>query len=82
MTSHFLSQSLQSSLQDLITCCARLYTQGQCPGTSGNFSIRSATDRMLITVSGRHKGRLTSKDFMEVDFKGTIHLCDESLCGR
>ncbi|MES2662133.1 MAG: methylthioribulose 1-phosphate dehydratase [Pseudomonadota bacterium] len=73
MSSQFLSESIANSLQDLITCCTRLYNQGQCPGTSGNFSIRSASDRMLITVSGRHKGRLENKDFMEVNFEDCIY---------
>ena len=46
------------------------------PATSGNYSIRLADGRVAITVSGRHKGRLTTDDVMTVDLDG------RSLDGR
>ncbi|MGF7148466.1 methylthioribulose-1-phosphate dehydratase [Sphingomonas zeicaulis] len=46
------------------------------PATSGNYSIRLGNGRVAITVSGRHKGRLTTDDVMTVDLDG------RSLDGR
>lgn len=40
------------------------------PATSGNFSARLDDDRLAITVSGRHKGRLGEADIMLVDGQG------------
>lgn len=39
-----------------------LYERGWMPGTSGNVSVRSGADAVLITASGLGKGRLTSAD--------------------
>jgi methylthioribulose-1-phosphate dehydratase len=40
------------------------------PATAGNFSIRLDRRRLLVTVSGRHKGLLTVDDVMVVDLDG------------
>jgi len=40
------------------------------PATSGNFSARMTPDTVAITVSGRHKGHLTTADVMEIDMAG------------
>lgn len=45
-------------------------SRGWVPATSGNFSARLADGRIAITVSGRHKGRLTQADIMLVDAEG------------
>ena len=50
--------------------------QGWVPATSGNLSARLSDGRIAITVSGRHKGRLTVEDVMLIDGQGT------SLDGR
>lgn len=44
--------------------------QGWVPATSGNFSARLAADAVLVTASGRHKGELTTADFLQVDLAG------------
>lgn len=48
-----------------------LYGRGWVPATSGNFSARLDRDSCAVTVSGRHKGRLTAADFMAVALDGT-----------
>lgn len=44
--------------------------RGWVPATSGNFSARLADGRIAVTVSSRHKGRLTRDDVMTVDAEG------------
>ncbi len=44
-----------------------LYAMGMVPATSGNFAARPADDNLAITVSGRHKGRLTPEDTLLAD---------------
>jgi methylthioribulose-1-phosphate dehydratase len=60
---------------ELVEAGRTLYQQGMVPATSGNFSARLADGRIAITVSGRHKGRLTVDDIMLIDAKG--HSLDE-----
>jgi methylthioribulose-1-phosphate dehydratase len=47
-----------------------LYEQGWTPATSSNFSMRIDAENIAITVSGRHKGRLTPEDVMVIDGQG------------
>ncbi len=42
------------------------FSRGWVPATSSNFSARIDDSRALLTVSGRHKGRLTADDFLRV----------------
>jgi methylthioribulose-1-phosphate dehydratase len=44
--------------------------RGWLPATSGNLSCRIDADSLAITVSSRHKGRLTIADIMRVDLDG------------
>ncbi len=60
---------------ELIEVGRTLYQQGMVPATSGNFSARLADGRIAITVSGRHKGRLTVDDIMLIDTAG--HSLDD-----
>jgi methylthioribulose-1-phosphate dehydratase len=55
---------------ELIEAGRMLYQLGMVPATSGNFSARLADGRLAITVSGRHKGRLTVDDIMLIDAAG------------
>lgn len=55
---------------ELIEAGRTLYRLGMVPATSGNFSARLADGRIAITVSGRHKGRLTPADIMLIDAAG------------
>ena len=50
--------------------------KGWAPATSGNYSVRLDDGSFAVTVSGRHKGRLTPDDVMRVDAAG------ESLDGK
>lgn len=44
--------------------------RGWVPATSGNFSVRLDEGRMLVTRSGRDKGRLVPADLAEVAIDG------------
>ena len=61
-----------SSRRALIDAGRWIHGRGWCPATGGNFSSRgaSASDRYLVTASGRDKGALTEGDFLEVDDHG------------
>jgi len=55
---------------ELIATGRYLHSRGWVPATSGNFSARLGGGNIAITVSGRHKGRLTSADIMLVNENG------------
>ena len=54
----------------LIEAGHAFYARGWVPATSGNFSARVDDQRVAITVSGRHKGKLIPDDIMLVDMAG------------
>lgn len=57
--------------QDAIVAVGRwLDGKGWAPATSGNYSARLDDGSFAVTVSGRHKGRLTTADVMRVDAGG------------
>ena len=60
----------QQRADELIEAGRLLYSLGMVPATSGNFSARLLDNTMLITVSGRNKGRLTRADIMLADTAG------------
>ena len=45
--------------------------KGWAPATAGNYSMRLDDGSFAVTVSGKHKGRLTPEDVMRVDAGGT-----------
>ena len=47
-----------------------LDAKGWAPATAGNYSMRLDDGSFAVTVSGRHKGRLTPDDVMRVDADG------------
>jgi methylthioribulose-1-phosphate dehydratase len=47
-----------------------LDSKGWAPATSGNYSCRLDDGSFAVTVSRRHKGRLTEDDVMRVDADG------------
>jgi len=55
---------------ELIEAGHLLYRMGMVPATSGNFSARLPDNKILITVSGRNKGRLKHGDIMLADAAG------------
>ncbi len=48
-----------------------LDSKGWAPATAGNYSMRLGDGSFAVTVSGKHKGRLTPEDVMRVDAAGT-----------
>src|SRR5262249_51264852 len=62
-------KSLKTAAAEIITVGQRLEARGLAPATSGNYSAR-LEDRIAITVSGRHKGRLGKNYIMSVDLSG------------
>ena len=47
-----------------------LDAKGWAPATAGNYSMRLDDGSFAVTVSGKHKGRLTADDVMRVDAGG------------
>lgn len=72
-----MSASVQFD-HDVFTSCAEkivsashtLYQRGWSPATSSNYSLRLNADCCAITVSGKHKGELTTADVMVVNLHG------------
>jgi methylthioribulose-1-phosphate dehydratase len=62
--------SLDEAVEAIVASGRRLDSRGLAPATSGNYSVRVDARRIAVTVSGRHKGRLTRDDVMLVDDKG------------
>lgn len=54
----------------LIAAGRFLFERGWVPATSGNFSARLPDGTIALTVSGRHKGRLTRDDILIADMQG------------
>lgn len=52
--------------QSLVEAGRFFFSRGWVPATSSNFSARLDEACALLTVSGRHKGRLTTDDFLRV----------------
>jgi methylthioribulose-1-phosphate dehydratase len=61
---------LESAVLEIIAVGRRLDARGLAAATSGNYSSRISNDRIAITVSGSHKGRLGIADVMLVDAEG------------
>jgi methylthioribulose-1-phosphate dehydratase len=59
-----------SAVQGLIDAGRWLDARGYAPATSGNYSMRLGPGRILVTASGKHKGRLGPDDFVIVDEDG------------
>ena len=61
---------IENLTAQLLAAGRYLHAQGTVPATSGNLSARLDADRIAITVSGSHKGHLSSDDIMLVDLQG------------
>jgi methylthioribulose-1-phosphate dehydratase len=57
-------------VEAIVASGRRLDARGLAPATSGNYSVRLREGQIAVTVSGRHKGRLTQDDVMLVDESG------------
>lgn len=62
--------SLQAAVETIIAAGRRLDARELAAATSGNYSVRLSDGRIAVTVSGRHKGRLTPADVMVVSADG------------
>jgi methylthioribulose-1-phosphate dehydratase len=62
--------SFDAAVEAIIASGRRLDAHGLAPATSGNYSVRLGDGRIAVTVSGRHKGRLSRDDLMLVDADG------------
>src|SRR5271155_3808720 len=67
---HLMSTSHDEAVKAIIASGQRLDARGLAPATSGNFSVRVGDGQIAVTVSGRHKGRLTRDDVMLVNNAG------------
>ncbi|MET3723285.1 methylthioribulose 1-phosphate dehydratase [Sphingomonas trueperi] len=65
-----MTMSYEQAVAALIEAGKRLDARGWAPATSGNYSARLDDGSIALTVSGRHKGRLTSDGLMRVDLEG------------
>lgn len=65
-----MEQSVERAARALIDAGSYIHSRGWVPATSGNFSTRLPDGRIAITVSGKHKGRLTESDIMLIDADG------------
>jgi methylthioribulose-1-phosphate dehydratase len=65
-----MASALESTIQELIDVGRRFDLRGLAPATSGNYSARVDDERIAITVSGSHKGRLRPADVMLVNLEG------------
>jgi len=61
---------VESAIHEIIAVGRRFDARGLAAATSGNYSLRVSDDRIAITVSGSHKGRLGAADVMLVDCEG------------
>lgn len=64
----------EALLGELVEVGRRFDGRGWVPATSGNLSVRDPADPsgFWITASGRHKGRLTTADFVRVDLESGV----------
>jgi methylthioribulose-1-phosphate dehydratase len=70
-SAHPMPISLDEAVEAIVASGRRLDARGLAPATSGNYSVRVDEGRIAVTVSGRHKGRLTRDDVMLVDERGS-----------
>ena len=71
-----MAEEFERRSDELIAAGRFLFERGWVPATSGNFSARLDDGTLALTVSGRHKGRLTRRDILRADASG------KSLDGR
>jgi methylthioribulose-1-phosphate dehydratase len=64
------SISFSDAARAIVATGRWLDSKGWAPATSGNYSCRLDDGSFAVTVSGRHKGRLTDDDVMRVDAGG------------
>jgi methylthioribulose-1-phosphate dehydratase len=63
---------MKESLKEFAEVIKDLYLRGWLPATSGNFSLKVDDKSFFITSSGKHKGKISPKDFVLVDMEGNL----------
>ncbi|BAQ61296.1 methylthioribulose-1-phosphate dehydratase [Geminocystis sp. NIES-3708] len=66
----YCQRDLNIAIESILETANFLNRQGWTPATSSNFSQRLDNNYCAITVSGKHKGKLTPDDIMVVDLQG------------
>ncbi len=66
-----MNNNFQTIAAQLIEAGRALHALGMVPATSGNFSALLDDGNIAITVSGRHKGKLSENDIMLLRPDGT-----------
>ncbi|WP_341325542.1 methylthioribulose 1-phosphate dehydratase [Methylotuvimicrobium sp. KM2] len=66
-----LNDEFSEKAVQLIEAGRFIDSKGWVPATSGNFSARLSNGNVAITVSGKHKGRLSTEDIMLIAPDGT-----------
>jgi methylthioribulose-1-phosphate dehydratase len=59
--------TFDEAAEALVAVGRAFHARGWAPATAGNYSARLGDGRIAITVSGAHKGRLTTADIMLLD---------------
>lgn len=65
-----MSHTREQLAQQIIDAGQFLYGRGWSPATSSNYSARLSRDTALLTVSGKHKGQLSTDDVLATDMLG------------
>ncbi|MGC8650689.1 MAG: methylthioribulose 1-phosphate dehydratase [Hydrogenobaculum sp.] len=61
---------MEEKVADVVKIAREFHARGWLPATAGNLSVRLDNKRVCITASGTHKGHITEKDFVIVDYEG------------
>jgi L-fuculose-phosphate aldolase len=67
--SEMLSHNIRKSIVEV---CHWLYNRGYVVACDGNVSARTNRDSILVTPSGRCKGRIEVQELVEVDYSGRL----------
>jgi L-fuculose-phosphate aldolase len=58
--------------EKLVEVCHKVYENGFVAAYDGNISARTENNTILITRSGKCKGKITLNDILEIDYNGNI----------
>jgi methylthioribulose-1-phosphate dehydratase len=61
---------MEGKVADVVKIAKEFHTRGWLPATAGNLSFRIDDKKICITASGTHKGHMSEKDFVIVDYEG------------
>jgi len=65
-----MSSTLPVAVAEILAVGRRLDSRNLALATTGNYSVRLDDGRIAVTVSGRHKGRLSADDVTQIDLQG------------